>query len=157
MALKEYAAVNPQTNLVVLITQCEETEVGTLFPNYTMVELDTPAGYRKPLPGMLYFSQQFWVPISAGVPGATGYTKITFRRLFTETELVKIDNFTLDPGLTTDQKNLLNTLTINLYGSLVINLTAKETIEWLDQLVAINYLTEERKLQVLAGETRSNG
>lgn len=158
MAIKDYIAIDPATNLVVLLTSCEEADVAALYPSYTIVEAAVgQANVRKAFPGMLYAGGEFWIAKNANL-GATGFiknqhlTKLEFRRLFTNDELVKSDNFEADLSLPPEARAQLKTLTTSLALSTTINLEDPLTVLGLSFLVSIGYLSESRKTAILAGE-----
>lgn len=155
MAIKEYYALDPVTNLVVLTTSCKEADVAALYPNYTMVVADAPGpGARRYGPGALYMNGKFWYDASGGgltVPTAKRWTRLEFRRLFTNDELMKLDNYETDELLPNAAKKQLKTLTTHLSYSTEVVLSDPLIETGMDFLVGIGYLTEDRKTAILRG------
>lgn len=155
MAIKEYLAIDPTTNLVVLLTSCEEADVATLYPTLTMIETPpTQSHVRKPYPGMLYSRGVFWSQPGINESSAFKASSVTrwgFRRLFTNEELVKADNFALDISLPVTDRAQLNTFTISMGLNAVVGLSDALTADYVGALVVAGYLTEERKTAILAG------
>ena len=83
---------------------------------------------------------------------ASFLTKLQFRLLFTLTELVAIDNYQTNTSLSSDQKNMLNTIMANFAAAEDISLTDPATIQGVNYLATAGLITTARAAQVLAGE-----
>ena len=156
MAIKEYYAIDPVTNLVVLVTSCEEADAAALYPNYTLIEVQPLSpGVRKYAPGALYLNGKFWYdPTVMGTtaPAARRWTRLEFRRLFTNDELVRLDNYESDELLPIEAKKQLTTFTIHLSYSTEVILTDPLIALGMGFLVGIGYLSEDRKTAILNGD-----
>jgi len=83
---------------------------------------------------------------------ASFLTKLQFRLLFTLTELVAIDNYQTNASLSSDQKNMLNTIMANFAAAEDISLADPATVQGVNYLATAGLITTARAAQVLAGE-----
>ncbi|MEI7954410.1 MAG: hypothetical protein WCJ66_04505 [Verrucomicrobiota bacterium] len=156
MTLKDYVILDPATNLVKLTTSCDDVDVANLYPNLTVVEApDTAHGNRRVTPGMLYARGAFWMSIKQQ-PNAIGQgaiSKLGFRLLFTNEELVRMDAFEADTTLTPENKAQLRTLMANVSAAAIINLSDPLIATGLEFIASIGYIAPDRKAMILSGAT----
>ena len=148
MAIKNYAVINTVNQLVILTTTCEEADVSTLYPGFTVVEQPEPLlGTRPVAPGMLYLNNDFWVNINnvAGRPDVNALSKLAFRQLFGNDELLKIDNFRTDASLSPENLAQLNTMDSWLSASFYIDKNSAVVQQLLNLWVSVGYITEAKK------------
>ena len=155
MTVKDYVILDPATNLVKLTASCDEADVATFYPGLTVIEApDLPPGTsRRIAPGMLYAHGVFWMSIKQQ-PNAVGQGSISrlgFRLLFTNEELLSLDAFEADTTLAQESKAQLRTIMANLSAAPIINLADPLIAAGLDFIASIGYIAADRKAVILAG------
>ena len=148
MAIKNYAVINTVNQLVILTTTCEEADVSTLYPGFTVVEQPLPVpGVRPIAPGMLYANGNFWMGLNtvSGRSDGQSLSKLAFRQLFGNDELLKIDNFRTDASLSPENLAQLNTMDSWLLASFYIDKNSALVQQLLNLWVSVGYITEAKK------------
>jgi hypothetical protein len=148
----EYYVIDSSSVVESVVVVEDGADMGVLYPGKTVVEVMQGVGVKRAYAGCLYSDSKFWAPyldMNVEVPKLTHFE---FRELFTDAELVDIDNFATDDVLSVEDKKSLTSLTKSFDSAMVIDLSNAKIIGGLGKLVDVDYLTSERRDAILNNE-----
>ena len=144
---KNYAII--ENNIVTNIIVAEQDFIDSHYPGAVRIDnLST-----KPSIGWKYENNQFnkleEIADILSLPSKqTVFTRLEFRQKFTLQELIKIDNYE-QQNLTDVQKQTLKVITNNFAMATNIDLSDPLTIQGINYLVEVGFLSPERLAEIL--------
>ena len=159
MAASTYLVLDKTTNIVTQVVSVDSSVtleiLATQYPNNTvMVQPAQEPGVPTIRAGFMLYNGAWFMPMPASV-GPTGtiqVTKLQFRKLFTFTEQVALDNFNSDANLTATQKAQMQTVVNTFADTQLVDLSDPVTKAMLDIVVSVGYLTNAREIQILSAQ-----
>lgn len=148
----EYYIINP-TGIVESVVVVEDgADTGSLYPGKTVIEVSQDVGVKRAYAGCLYSGGKFWAPYLDMEVENPKLTHFEFRSLFTDAELIQIDNYFTDVSLSEEDSKAIRSLTKSFESAIVIELENSMIINGLAKLVDVGYLTSERRDSILNNE-----
>lgn len=151
MSIKNYTIINKKTNIVVTSVSHEESTVINDYDGFLVIDEPQVLGGVNPIAaGMLYYDNKFWLE-NTGISqrNVTFFSKSEFRKKFSESELISIDNFISNNSITDSDKNKLITLTKNIDSTFLINLEDSFVIDYVNFLKYLNLISDDTLNKIL--------